>query len=428
MSEPNEGQQQAAEAFFKFLFTEDVGFIISGPAGVGKTFLMSHIIDQIIPEYHQACKLMGLEPMFDEVSMTATTNKAAEVLAVATQRPTGTIHSFLNLKVQDDYDTGKSTLIKTRNWMIHNRKILFIDECSMIDRDLFKVLMEGTHKCKIVFVGDHNQLAPVHEKISPVYNQGYPFFELTEPMRNNGQPALMEVCAQLRKTVETGEFEPIKVVPGVIDLMDETQLETEIDTHFMEQNKEARILAFTNQRTIMYNDHIRTVRKLPDAFTAGEYLINNSAIRLGKTQLSVEDEITIVSVDKYDKDEIVKDTFLDYMEVTLKTGIGEMLYGVKLPTDRKHFLELVAYFRRAKNWERYYHLKNTYPDLRQRDAATVHKSQGSTYDTVFIDLENISTCNAVNQTARMLYVAFSRAKTRVVLYGNLAEKYGGLTQ
>lgn len=428
MSELNAGQQNAAEKFFQFLFNDEKGFIITGPAGVGKTFLMSHIIDHIIPEYQNTCKLMGIDPQFDSVQMTATTNKAAETLSVATQRPTSTIHSFLNLKVQDDYDTGKSNLIKTRNWRVHQRLILFVDECSMIDTDLFKVGNEGTHKCKIVYVGDKDQLAPIHEKISPVFKQGYEMVELTEPMRNNGQPALMDICAQLRETVQTGDFKPIQIHPGVIDLMDQKELEREIDQHFMVQNKDVRILAYTNDRTIMYNDHIRTIRQLPDQFTVGEILINNSAIRLGNTQLSVEDEVTIQSVDHFDKVEIVKDTFMDVMDVTLKTSIGNIIYDVQLPVDRGHYLKLVKFFRTAKNWERYYYLKNTFPDLRQRDAATVHKSQGSTYDTVFIDLENISTCNAVNQAARMLYVAFSRAKNRVVLYGDLAEKYGGLIQ
>jgi ATP-dependent exoDNAse (exonuclease V) alpha subunit len=59
-------------------------------------------------------------------------------------------------------------------------------------------------------------------------------------------------------------------------------------------------------------------------------------------------------------------------------------------------------------------------------AKTVHKSQGSTHDDVYIDLGNISTCHNPNQAARMLYVAFSRARNRVFLFGQLAEKYGGL--
>ena len=55
----------------------------------------------------------------------------------------------------------------------------------------------------------------------------------------------------------------------------------------------------------------------------------------------------------------------------------------------------------------------------------MHKSQGSTYDTVFIDLENIGSCRNPDQVARMLYVAVSRARNRIFLFGKLPTKYGG---
>jgi hypothetical protein len=116
----------------------------------------------------------------------------------------------------------------------------------------------------------------------------------------------------------------------------------------------------------------------------------------------------------------------------LESRIGDILYDIPVPTDRPHYHALLAHYRKVAKkgggWGRFFDLKNKYPDLRQRDAATVHKSQGSTYDSVYIDLGNISTCNIANQVARMLYVAFSRPRTRVYLYGDLAEKYGGLTR
>lgn len=425
MADLNKGQTEAAEAFFQFLFQPGDGFIISGAAGVGKTFLMSHIIDIIIPQYQETCKLMGLKPEFDQVVMTATTNKAAEVLAASTKRPTSTIHSFMNLKVQEDYETGKSRIQKTRNWRVHERQIIFIDEDSMIDSDLFSVIKEGTHKCKIVYVGDHNQLAPVHEKISPVFKQGYPFFELTEPMRNNGQPALMDICAQLRKTVESGVFNPIQIVPGVIDHLSPDMMEAQIDETFLGQTMDTRILAFTNNRVMQFNDHIRQLRKLPDEYVEGEYLINNHPVKMRDRMLSVEEEVTIDRIHGRSTEEIVVGTKMEYLNATITTRIGDYA-EVKLPVDRNHYHALLKFFARQKNWERLYYMKERFPDLRQRDAATVHKSQGSTYDSVFIDLGNISTCNFPDQVTRLLYVAFSRARSRVFLYGDLVEKYGGL--
>ena len=236
----NHGQQAAADGFFSFLFSNQEELIISGPGGVGKTFLMGHLIDQVMPRYHDSCRLLGIDPIYRTVQMTATTNKAAEVLGQATNRPTKTIHSFLNLRVQEDYTTGVSKLTKTHNWVVHNDMILFVDEASMIDHKLLQLIREGTHRCKIIYVGDHCQLAPVTETLSPIYKANLPFYELTEPMRNAAQPALMNVCNQLRQTVETSIFTPIKTVPGVIDLLDGPAIEQEISTHFIDPHNQNR--------------------------------------------------------------------------------------------------------------------------------------------------------------------------------------------
>ena len=424
----NQGQQEAADAFFQFLFSEEKEFGISGPGGVGKTFLMGHLIDVILPRYFETCKLMGIKPEYDSVHMTATTNKAAEALAHATKRSCETAASFFNLKVQDDFSTGKSKLIKTRQWVVHTRKIIFIDECSMIDSGLYAAIQEGTMGCKIVYVGDHCQLAPVGEKLSPVYMQGIRFYNLTEPMRNAGQPELIKLCNQLRNTVETGVFQPIKLIPGVIDWADDEQMEEAIAYKFTQQTHDSRILAYTNKRVIQYNDHIRTLRQLPDHYTVGEFLVNNTPVHLHRSMLSVEAEVEIVSLDDDVEDIVIEpDTILQVRRATIRTAIGSTFTNVPIPIDRDHFTALVKHYQRTKNWERYFHLKGTYPDLRPQDASTVYKAQGSTYDIVFIDLGNISACNVPDQVARMLYVAISRPRTRIIFYGNLAEKYGGLT-
>ena len=77
----NQGQQAAADGFFDFLFSNDKELIISGPGGVGKSFLMGYLIDEIMPRYEKMCSLLNQPAKYHDVHMTATTNKAAEVLA-----------------------------------------------------------------------------------------------------------------------------------------------------------------------------------------------------------------------------------------------------------------------------------------------------------------------------------------------------------
>lgn len=421
----NQGQQAAADAFFAFLLNDEQReLIISGPGGVGKTFLMGYLIDKIIPQYFDTCALMGIKPLYNTVDMTATTNKAADVLGISTNQPTSTIQSFLNLKVKDDYGTGESKLIKTSNWCIHYNKIIFVDEASMIDRALLENIRAGTCNCKIIYVGDHCQLAPVKEPLSPIYKQDIPFYELTEPMRNNGQPALMHLCDQMRDTVEGGNFYDIFTVTGVIDYMDASQMEAYIESTFKDSNHDQRILAYTNQRVTQYNDLVRQIRNITDPYVVGEIMVNNSAIQLKDSMLSVEEEVTILSVpSQTEMVEVTASQSLEVYNIDVHTRFcGDQT--IQVPVDRKYFNELLKYYSNQKNWNRYFFLKNHFPDLRPRDASTIHKSQGSTYDTVVIDLGNISTCHNANQVARMLYVAVSRARNRVILFGDLAEKYG----
>lgn len=424
---PNAGQKAAADAFFDFLLTDQKEFHISGAAGVGKTFLMSYIIDNTMTQYHKTCDLLGIKPLYTDVVMTATTNKAAAALSTAVGRPTSTIHSFLNLRVQDDFSTGKTLLTRTRDWKVHQNLIIFIDECSMIDADLDAMIQEGTQDCKIVYVGDHNQLPPVFEKKSSIYRRKAPFFELTEPMRNNNQPALMAVCQQLRETVETGVFKPIQIVPGVIDYLGDAAMQDKIAEYFQPgTNLTTRILAYSNKHVTDYNGYIRELRQLPTEFIPGEVVVNNAAIRMGNNQMSAEQEFTISDTKGIVNHVIEGGVDLAVQLVELSNEYGDIIYSVPVPVDKDHYNRLLKYYAGRKNWERYYYLKNNYPDLRPRDAATVHKSQGSTYQSVFIDLENISKCTQEDVAARLLYVAFSRARERVYLHGNLTQRYGGL--
>jgi hypothetical protein len=423
----NADQQAAADGFFAFLFSKDKELRISGPGGVGKTYLMGYLIDRIMQQYFDACKLAGIEPEYFDVYMTATTNKAAEVLGQNTGRPTSTVHSQMNLKVIEDFETGKARITKTKQWEIHQGIILFVDEASMVDRKLLEFIREGTMKSKIVYVGDKCQLAPVGEEVSQVYSDPMPSFDLTIPMRNAGQPALQAICNQFRNTVETQQWNPIQLVPGVIDWLDAEQMEEEVTRLFADPLYNARILTYTNRQAIAYNQFIRDVRGLPGQFQAGEYVVNNSAVRIGKVQLSVEDEVYIRHLSSIDEEyEIVTGASLTIRRAELETTRGEILHDVKIVQDRDHYTQLIKYFAKCKNWERYFFLKGNFPDLRQRDACTTYKAQGSTMHTTYIDLTDFSQIRHPAQAARSMYVAVSRPTDRIVFFGELAPKYGEL--
>lgn len=427
--EPNADQLAAFSDFMRFLFSEESEMNISGPGGTGKTYSMGYMIDNTIPQYHAACRILGVAPKYHDVMMTATTNKAAEELAIATGRPCTTIHTFLKLVVKPNFKTGGSDLVRTASWELVKNLIIFVDESSMVSKDLLKQIRETCEDCKIVFIGDHCQLNPVKEGMSPVYTANNKTSHLTIQERAKNQPELVNLFSQLRLNVETNEYKPIQLVPGIIDRVTEEEFVAEIDKHFANPNHSAKILAYTNQQVEAYNDHIRELRKLPPEFVKGELVVNPDVTKLRSTTLHSDKEYIITDVQS---DVLVKEFpengALEYRLYQLESKLGEIINEVPVPVNRSHRSDLLsfyeAYGKRTGDWAPKFWLKDSIAALRQRDASTIHKAQGSTKSTVYVDLNDLGVCRDERELARLLYVGASRASDRVVFFGNLPRKYG----
>lgn len=437
----NKDQQQAANEIFGLIFSNAREHTISGPAGTGKTHLMGYIRNNTLREYSDACRLLGVNPVKYKVALTATTNKATEVLAMATGQAALTIYSFLGLKVNDDYDTGKTIIEKTERFGQIRDTLIFVDEASMVNQELYTFIQQAIGpNTKVIYLGDHCQLAPVGEELSPVFRNPTRISYLNQPMRNAGQPALMALCSQLRATVETGKFHPIIPVPGVIDYVSPDQAYAFMVNRFAANDPNVRCLAFSNARVQEYNAHIRGIRALPLAVTAGEILVNNTAFHIGGTPRSpkiipIEREIMITSVTPklhtlrpYSPDQSLtwQGYEINFMPRASTADVEAVERTAMMPANRDAIRSLMkimaARSKAARDWRDFFEFKNRIPDFRARDASTVYKAQGSTYDEVFIDLANLSTCWNPDQLARMLYVAVSRAKSRVILFGTLPQR------
>lgn len=432
MTQLTQDQEKASKAFFKFLMTDERYFVISGGAGVGKTFLMGHISEDVLPRYKESCKVLGVKPDYHFVSFTATTNKAAEVLEQSVGQPVDTIHSFLGLKVHENHKTGKTEIQRSNGYKVRKNRVVFIDESSMIDSDLLAFIDEALPNCKIVFVGDHAQMSPVNEAISPIYEKVSKenFVFLGIPVRNANSPALVDLCTQLRNTVETGEFKPIVPVPGVIDHLSAQEMMDEITINFRTHNSDARILCYTNSRVQDYNAYIRELRGLPELLTAGEVQVVASAYAAGQNRFSVEREVLVHEASQKvfsggheDMSDTGEPILYQTVTVTLAATPENPPLEVKRCTNPMVLKSVLKRFAKLKAWSDYFTLKSAYIDLRDRDACTVYKSQGSTYNTVYVDIGNIGTSFDAEQVARMLFVGASRARNRVCLFGELPGKY-----
>ena len=67
-------------------------------------------------------------------------------------------------------------------------------------------------------------------------------------------------------------------------------------------------------------------------------------------------------------------------------------------------------------WEDFYNFMEGYADIKYNHAITVHKSQGSSYNQVIINMRDLSYNKDINEYNKLLYTAITRAKELVILY------------
>lgn len=411
-------QKNTLHVFRNFLQDPDEKYmIIQGAAGSGKSTLITHL-DAILDAQHKMYSLLlqknKTKSRF-EVLLSATTNKAVAVLDELTNLSARTIHSLLGLKITFNPTTGERMLSKKNGYAIKYNKLVIIDESSMINEELFKIIDETFKDSKIVFIGDQYQLAPVKQKISIMESMSCTKVTMNKIMRNSGN--ILKTGAQFRETVETGVFKPISLSTDIINLEKKEYLE-QIDIAFGSKkyiHNQSKVLTWTNDQALKYNSYIRAIKGYPLEFQMGEIAITNNPIMSQGYMWPVDSAIRISKITENACEQGVPGRYIE-VESHVSCFMANNTY------EQKQLLTALA---KEKRWKDYYKIKENWLDLRSSYASTIHKAQGSTYDVVFIDLENIGYCNIPSDVARLLYVAISRSKKRVIFYGQLPDHYCG---
>lgn len=80
-----------------------------------------------------------------------------------------------------------------------------------------------------------------------------------------------------------------------------------------------------------------------------------------------------------------------------------------------HLAKTTTFPNNKQYWEMYFDLKNAFADVQYIYASTIHKLQGSTFDTVYIDLSKLVNNERISNDLRyrLVYVAITRARKKV---------------
>lgn len=166
--------------------------IIEGGPGTGKTFLITSLISSVEKKMR--------------VILAAPTGKAAARLKIFNpETPCYTLHSLLKI--------SSYSYRQTRSYF--SAEILIIDECSMMDTQLFVQLLSSIQPGqRVIFLGDRNQLPPVESgSIFSDLNDQLPTAHLTQCLRSDRTDVL-----EIARSVLQGDlrFNPI---PLSLDLI-----------------------------------------------------------------------------------------------------------------------------------------------------------------------------------------------------------------
>ena len=259
--ELNNEQIDARNTIDAFLKSNNKFFTLTGPAGTGKTTVISTIFKNF--KYNSK-----------KIVLSATTNKAVSVIEQMFSNKYEdeydnidfhTIHKICNIKRKIDHD-GIETFnfdekpnYNKKSKSIYNYDIIVIDEASMINIEMLKHLQSIKSKIrgKVIFVGDKYQLPPVNEYKSMVFESDYfdETFILNKIERFTSN--ILQFSIRIRASIDSKKPISIKNInDSTFQIFKNTEVDWK-DDYLKEFSYENTFLAYTNKRCNDINGYIR---------------------------------------------------------------------------------------------------------------------------------------------------------------------------
>jgi len=353
----------------------------------------------------------GIIMLFDELglktSLCAPTGRAAKRLSELCGREATTIHRLLGASIDEDgmhvFDHDEDNTLNT--------DVLIVDESSMIDIQLMDALLRALKSdCRLIMVGDADQLPPVgpgNMFSDVIRSEVVPVIALTEIFRQAEDSGIV-MCAH---SVNSGDMP--NLAEKYTDLYflrrqtDEQIAETVAELYSKRLPKnmgidpsQIQVLSPTRKRasgTATLNELLRE-NVNPRSATKKEKQSGEFVFRTGDKVMQIRNNYDIIweSPDKQ----------------TTGTGVFNGDIGVIKNIDHEDESVIVDFEDKLVSYS-----FDRLAELEPAFAMTVHKSQGSEYQTVILAL-----AHAANMllSRSVLYTAMTRAKKMLIIVGNPA--------
>ena len=460
----NEDQKSAFNSLVDFIkdLNDDSIYVLKGWAGTGKTYTISLLVRYVL-EVIQPTRL------WYKVGVTGPTNKSVRVIRKATGISSSrvqfqTVHKILGLSEKITSD-GQQIFVNSGDYkpQIRMLKLLIVDEVSMLNDDLFEELLKYRDKTKIIFMGDPAQIPPVgRQDCIPFRDEllaGYRIktLDLKQIMRQKEGNPIIESSVKIRKNITSSNSgistsNKLNQIGEGIEFVNlnstesrssfRTILEKYYKTDkFNSDSEYCKMIGWRNKTVSSMNDLVRKViygeEALSSKILIGEKLIANSPIMEKDTILfNTNDEFSVVSFETDSVDLRFKisdhpdddpypitlkyyDTKVSYLDE--EDEICHKIIQILHEDSENDFKKLANMLRvrainkkgKDKSWLVYYNFLRRYADVNFAYAISAHKSQGSTYDTVFLLEDDIDMNYNIIERNRIKYTSYTRSSRKL---------------
>jgi exodeoxyribonuclease-5 len=425
----NDDQKYFIESVLKDYIQNNYGpILLNASAGTGKTSV--------------AKELSKNKNLYGKIKFVAPTHKACSILRSEIPDVV-TIHRFLNAKNEYNKDTGD--LVFKFYTGQHYNEIIIVDECSMVSKEMFIEFEKLFEKNIVIFMGDELQLPPINQedyddinksnkisKKSPTFDIENKF-TFTKNMRSDKLVSTL-MLENARKACFENKMPKQLVEKNMNEILNIFKENINTDISVI-------VLAYTNVAVNSYNQKIRC--KLFDVedinnlkpYYEGEKLIFSGCRNEKKVTyysssiiniINLSTETLIINFKECDCQESefarTKCKIHKFRRGTLTLDFYKIIDQYNnvwyKPINQKQFYLLSWQFKEfckikkeSRWWAEYYNFMNNYnADLKYQYAMTIHKSQGSQYNIVFVDRVNLVGCTSKDQLLKVngYYTAISR--------------------
>jgi exodeoxyribonuclease-5 len=410
-------------------------FLLTGHAGSGKTYLMQRLTK-------------SMKAKSRRIVLSAPTHKAVAVLARKLvganikDVPCRTIHSVLSLTPKPR--TDRLVFERDRDAEPVTADVVVVDECSMVDLELFRHIRRHLPNAFILFIGDPAQLPPIgeaesqtfsttnHSHLTTIVRQaaGNPILEAAGVIRGSqGGPSDWSWLKQSAQPSGHGVF-----LPG--DAAHRWMRKAFTSEEFEADPDAFRYLAWTNRRVNQINETIRRWRygdNIPTPFMPGESALFRAPVIVEDSIIIANNqEAKVLAIDKSTlSHDIEEATGVPKWTATIPTWLIRLRdtdgseKTVHMVADVDEFQKAIARIKDEAEksrfrWKHLHEFQQSYAKLQSIYSLTVHTSQGGTFGSVFVDLPDIRRREQTNllEAQQMLYVAATRASKRLVVVGH----------